>query len=139
MRGSIRPWGEDLAADLGRLTGSFTLILIGPGPVAVLAGCDAAQQAAHIHEARERWGSEFLFHLFSPEVEYRWDHGVGLELSLGPEGRYDATRRECFLAVDPARVPGIKAFGPLAPGGRMRIVEFTHDGRSVDFKLEALV
>jgi len=139
VRGSIGAWGDALQADLEKLTGSFALILVGPGPVQVRPVSDAASLTGVILAARERWGTSFLFHLFSPEVEYRWDHGVGRSLTVGAEGPYEVSTREWFLLADRERYPGVAALHGLAPTGRVKVCEFLEDGQPVDLKLEALI
>lgn len=138
MKGRIRSWGSDLAAALSALSGELALIAIGPGPLEFHAAAPAAEQAARVAAARERWGDAFMFHLFSKDVEYRWDHGAGVELALADDGDCEVRERTVLLARELARSPGGKALLAAAPGGRMAVREFHRNGSPVDMKLEAL-
>jgi hypothetical protein len=139
VKGAINLWGDNLVGDLEKLSGTFDLILIGPGPVQAYLHEEAAQQRARILEALERWGKSFLFHLFSTDAEYRYDHGVGCALTIGPEGPFELADREYYLVPDPNRMPGMGLLHQLAPTGRLKVQEFLHEGSLVDFKLEALI
>jgi hypothetical protein len=127
VKAAIRPWGEDLEAALAALSGDYALILIGHGPLAYHAAAPAAEQAARVKSARERWGASFTFHLFSKDRELRWDGGVGTELALGADGDHDAAEREWLVAPE-----------ANALGTHVKVLELSKDGRAVDFKLEAV-
>lgn len=128
MKATVRPWGDDLEAALGALSGDYALVLVGHGPLAYHAAEPAADQVARVRAARERWGSAITFHLFSKDRELRWDHGVGTELALDSDGDLDAEQREWLVA--PEAKPAL--------GERLTVLELSKDGRAVDFKLEAV-
>lgn len=128
MKATVRPWGEDLEAALAALSGDHALVLVGHGPVVYHAAAPAADQVARVRAARERWGAGITFHLFSKDRELRWDHGVGTELALAADGDLDATAREWLVAPE-AR---------SALGDHLTVLELSKDGRTVDFKLEAV-
>jgi hypothetical protein len=130
IKGAIQPWGRELSRDLAALTGELSLIIVGPGPVEYHAAAPVSQQVEKIAAARERWAQNFSFHLFSPEVEYRYDQGVGTVLSVAPEGPYDLVERDCYLTG--------ATQGP-ASSGRIRVREFVRDGAAVELKLEQFI
>lgn len=138
MKGTIRPWGADLAAALGALSGELALILVGQGPLEYHPAAAAAEQTKRVQAATERWGGAVEFHLWSADVEYRWDHGAGVELAVGADGAYDLVERTVLLARELVRAPGGAAVLAQAPQGRMRVREFVSNGAAVDLKLEGL-
>lgn len=138
MKGRIRPWGADLAPALAALSGDLALILVGPGPLAFHASAPALEQVARIQEASELWGGSYEFHLWSESVEYRWDHGSGVELSVAEEGDHELVERSVLLAREAHQAPGMGALLAHAPEGRLRVREFRQNGSPIDLKLEAL-
>ena len=97
-----------------------------------------AEQASRFRDARERWGSGFIAHLFSARAEYRYDHGVASALVIGEDADfpYDVAEREYFLVADKRRVPGVAALHRVAATGRVKVQEFLEDGAPVDLKLQ---
>lgn len=138
MKGSIRPWGADLSAALGALTGELSLILVGHGPLEYYPAAPAAEQVARVQAATGRWGGSLEFHLWSADVEYRWDHGAGTELAVGAEGDYELVERTVLLAQELSRAPGGAAVLKSAPTGRLKVREFALGGSAVDLKIEGL-
>ena len=128
MKGTIRPWGDDLEAALGAVSGDCALILVGHGPLAYHAAAPAAEQVARVRAARERWGAGITFHLWAKDRELRWDQGVGTELAVGADGDHDATEREWLVAGE----------AKTALGTKLKVLELSKSGRMVDFKLEAV-
>jgi len=139
MKARIRAWGADLSAALGALTGDFSLILIGPGPLGYHAAAPAAEQVARVQDAKARWGESFTFHLFSKDVEYRWDHGTGVELARADDGDCEMVERSVLLARELSPLPGAAALLAQAPQRRMIVHELVRNGAPVDVKLEGLL
>jgi hypothetical protein len=127
MKGDIQPWGRDLDRELAALTGEFALVIVGSGPVEYHTAAPVAQQVEKITQARGRWAQNFSFHLFSSQVEYRFDHGVGTALTVAADGPYDLVERDCYLA------------SAHAGSSRIRIREFVRDGAAVELKLEQFI
>lgn len=138
MKGVIRPWGADLASALNALSGDLALILVGHGPLEYYPAAPASEQVKRVQAATERWGGAVEFHLWSADVEYRWDHGSGIELAVASDGTYDLVERTVLLARELERAPGGSGFLKQAPTGRLRVREFQHSGAAVDLKFEGL-
>lgn len=136
MKGTIRPWGADLASALGSLTGDLALILVGHGPLEYHPSAPAADQVKRVQDATERWGGSLEFHLFSDQVEYRWDHGAGVELGLAADGDHDLVERSVLISQEARRAA--PSLASHAPQGRLRVREFHAHGGPVDLKLEGL-
>lgn len=130
MKGAIRPWGEDLERALTGLSGEYALVLVGQGPLAYHPAAAADAQAALVRQARERWAGSFAFHLFSKDREFRWDHGVGAELSGAPDGEYDLAPAEWLIAPEAAPA--------FASASKLAVSVFARNGLPVDYKLEAV-
>lgn len=136
MKGAIRPWGTDLASALGALTGDLALILVGHGPLEFHPAAPAAEQVKRVLDATERWGGNIEFHLFSEAVEYRFDHGAGVELAVLADGDHELFERTVLISREARRAaPSLTAH---APAGRLRVREFHAGGSAVDLKLEGL-
>jgi hypothetical protein len=142
-RGTVAPWGDRLDDELAHVAGDagpdLSLVLIGPGPVEVHGPATAALQVERVRAALARWDGQMLFHMFGPGVEYRYDHGTGSRITIGPDGTHAVRRRDLLLLADARRAPGAARFHDVAPGGRVRVLELLADGHVVDYKLEAFV